>query len=543
MSGTKGELPAQLFTNVEAMTAPENGFDVVIVCCGTDAHMNYWQSRLEDGLGSILPATALPLAVSEQSWDGGSGSGAGNALGTLFAYRQAEEKAAERGMADMTAKLLAGEISVGMYHTAGKGTRLAPLPGSENNNKPAVRLPALVELKSGAKPITILEAVMKQTGVYAASRKGRLSVFIPTVPAEYTPAAHVDLLAKLGPMPSPAEWAANGLEKYGLVAVSASGEAAQVEKVTHEQATEMLGTLGPVTKVGTSLGSFSVTAVFLRELLAEYSAELEAKSGAKDTDPHWWMPLTLGLPAYIAMMAKKGASREDAEQDYARVQRVKAQSLAKGGASTMFGAVDVGQDCCWWDYGQLKLFKASMALVRSNEAEAALYRTFLEIPSRVNASEIGAATADDGSLVQGCQFMSGSVADSIACNVYAEHVEAEGAILINVTARKVIAKPGSVVYNVVDDSADGIRVEENIACVGVWDEEGASFLMKTDATEDQKQYWKVVREDMGNATSYHNIYEENLATDVMKVEDMRDEGHLSVRCTMASPDDATCAIL
>jgi len=26
--------------------------------------------------------------------------------------------------------------SVAIYHTAGKGTRLAPLPGAENNNKP-----------------------------------------------------------------------------------------------------------------------------------------------------------------------------------------------------------------------------------------------------------------------------------------------------------------------------------------------------------------------------------------------------------------------
>ena len=26
--------------------------------------------------------------------------------------------------------------AVAIYHTAGKGTRLAPLPGAENNNKP-----------------------------------------------------------------------------------------------------------------------------------------------------------------------------------------------------------------------------------------------------------------------------------------------------------------------------------------------------------------------------------------------------------------------
>jgi len=45
------------------------------------------------------------------------------------------------------------------FHTAGKGTRLAPLPGSENNNKPGVKLPATYG--TGA-PISILEGVVQQ---------------------------------------------------------------------------------------------------------------------------------------------------------------------------------------------------------------------------------------------------------------------------------------------------------------------------------------------------------------------------------------------
>jgi hypothetical protein len=74
--------------------------------------------------------------------------------------------------------LCIGGISVGLYHTAGKGTRLAPLPGAENNNKPGVKLPGSVKLADGSsKRITILESVIKQTGCYAKSRKGRLSVF------------------------------------------------------------------------------------------------------------------------------------------------------------------------------------------------------------------------------------------------------------------------------------------------------------------------------------------------------------------------------
>lgn len=74
-------------------------------------------------------------------------------------------------------RLLVVQISVGLYHTAGKGTRLAPMPGSENNNKPGVKLAVTADINGKPSPLTILESVVKQTGVYGKSRKGRLSVF------------------------------------------------------------------------------------------------------------------------------------------------------------------------------------------------------------------------------------------------------------------------------------------------------------------------------------------------------------------------------
>ena len=41
-------------------------------------------------------------------------------------------------------------------------------------------------------------------------------------------------------MPTADEWAAEGLQNYGLIAVNDKGQAAQVEKVTHETATRLL---------------------------------------------------------------------------------------------------------------------------------------------------------------------------------------------------------------------------------------------------------------------------------------------------------------
>ena len=94
--------------------------------------------------------------------------------------------------------------------------------------------------------MAVLEAVIRQTGLYA--RKGRLAVFwgdqvfLPSAPFDVTPTHHIDILCTLLPKaPSAQEWQAQGLDKYGLIAVmggdnSDKTEAAQVEKVSHETA-------------------------------------------------------------------------------------------------------------------------------------------------------------------------------------------------------------------------------------------------------------------------------------------------------------------
>ena len=213
--------------NALAAMLKVEGFDVIVICCGTSHQAAFWQARLERGRGVIVPQDATVLCVHED-WPGG----AGNGLGTLYAWTKAAKLAEDKGDSQLASKLASGSISAALYHTAGKGTRLAPLPGAENNNKPGVKLPATAPLgvDGAVVPLTILESVVKSTGIYASSRKGRLSVFwgdqvfVPTKSYEYdAKRAHADILCMLAPMPSAAEWAAKGLEKYGLVAVAKNG--------------------------------------------------------------------------------------------------------------------------------------------------------------------------------------------------------------------------------------------------------------------------------------------------------------------------------
>jgi hypothetical protein len=116
---------------VTAMTLPESRYDVTIVCTTDDYQAEFWMTKLKKGDDS----DAIVIAVSE---DWTNPSGAGNGLGTLYAWQKACKYAKDNLGRDLESQLKDGTISAALYHTAGKGTRLAPLPASENNNKPGV---------------------------------------------------------------------------------------------------------------------------------------------------------------------------------------------------------------------------------------------------------------------------------------------------------------------------------------------------------------------------------------------------------------------
>ena len=209
---------------------------------------------------------------------------------------------------------------------------------------------------------------------------GTIQVFVPSAGHCASGSHHVDILAQLGPMPTATEWSEKGLDKYGLIPVNEQGDASQVEKVTYETAMSLLKGFGKLAKVGPSLGSFSMTNEMMEVMLNEFAGELASKEAKMDTDPHFWMPLTLSKENYIAVMTKKGELDPDPATHWDRMVGVKTAIATKAPDKRLFGAVDVGCDGYWWDYGQLRLYVKNNLMMLGDTIEANAYKRFYKIP-------------------------------------------------------------------------------------------------------------------------------------------------------------------
>ena len=140
-------------------------------------------------------------------------------------------------------------------------------------------------------------------------------------------------------------------------------------------------------------------------------------------------------------------------------------------------------------------------------------------------SELGDAEVDAAASVFSCKFKSGSVGPKAAvAAVNAEEVQiGEGAIVINCAAKKIVAGKGALLYNIIDDSEDGITAEDGDVIVSVTDASGASVLLKSKTSICGGQAWKKVLD--GNANSFEDVHKQNKESDVSAIEKKRRELH------------------
>jgi len=426
--------------NLIDQAVPKNmGMDVIIVSTSNRQQELFWQNRLEKRIGNLLKKGTIAVAI-EEDWPGG----AGNSLGTLYTYLKGRQKIKELHGFDIQEIQQEG-ASIAIYHTAGQGTRLSPLTASEYNNKPGVKLPGLV---GENECITILEAVLKQTAIYAPSRKGRLSVFwgdqifIPSESCDYKPTHAIDILVKLNPMPSAEEWKEKGLDKYGLVAIDPKGNAQQIDKAAYSTIKNLIvqGKVSTQGGVGMSLGSFSLSYEMTNALLEEFGTELREKKAKMDVEPHVWMPTTLDEETYLNVMKKKGVHQSDSKPHHERMQKFKQKFLKQFPGHGYFGAVDVGSNCYWWDYGTIgSYYQTNLLLIKEGE-EAEAMRAFFRVK------------AVGGSCLINCKINKGKIINSVLVDVEANELNVENALMLDSKISNLSATD-TLMYNVEEKSS------------------------------------------------------------------------------------------
>ncbi|KAL3903907.1 MAG: hypothetical protein SGILL_010267 [Bacillariaceae sp.] len=326
--------------------------------------------------------------------------------------------------------------------------------------------------------------------------------------------------------PNAEEWKEQGLDKYGVIAVLKSEgdklpEAAQVEKVSHETATKMLEQLGTIGQVGPSLGSFSVSAAILKGLCDEYSIELHDKQSKLDTDPHFWMPMTLPEDSYVYLMSQKGVDEATSKAHYARMKSFSGSFLKDHSDMGLFGAVDVGKDACWWDYGQLKLYsKNSLLLLEDENPESKLLRKFLNVTSNpLNGEYASSNCMCLHSYAFDCNVANGTAKDSLLSHVTAQELNVDGAILVNCVAPKITAGKGCILYNIMSDRE--VVAEPGQVMVAVSEESGKIMEIKSRMDIDGGKVWKEVVE--GNPMSFEQVRNNNMNADIGKIDLKRQE--------------------
>lgn len=472
--------------------AASKGYDVIILSASSASEVLYWQDRLCSSRGIVSNSSCIIHSIIE---DWNDLNGAGNLLGTLYAWTKADALHRTHFGKSLMEELKDGK-SIAMYHIAGLGTRMAPLPGAEGSSKSGIKLPRLITLHDESVPITIMEAVILQTGPFARSRGGRLSVwwgdqvFIPCI-FDSPGTHHAEILAK------PVVFNRD-IENYGLLFFGEHGDARQREKMPFEAVRAYLAEEGKSEEcLALSLGSFSLSSSLLAALLGEYADELSKKVSRLNSDGDFWQPLTSRCDEYI----KTERSRENWERVQAFWKRFRS---AQGDTMRDFGGLNIGASY-WWDYGQLRLYRNNLLKMLSDDAEGRAVREFfgyIEGVPRCGGSMIGRAQLSN-CIVQGSTVETGTLENSIVINSTLNRAELRDSLVMESTVSGHLEGKGSISYRDLEEG--DLRLDENEVSCGVVIPPDQRFRMKVRIDDNGKNHWK--EKIMGNRYSFAELRE------------------------------------
>jgi hypothetical protein len=285
-------------------------------------------------------------------------------------------------------------------------------------------------------------------------------------------------------------------------------------------------------------------------------------------------------------MVTKNETEATAGAHHDRMTAFKSKLLSSHPEKAVFGAIDVGTECYWWDYGLLSLYQKNNMLALDDTEEAASLRAYLRIPEdRAQSSELGNdVQVTNGSVVLASVVKEGEIDHTIASRVVTGKCDAHGAsrtlvpvrprwrgerrslrtfpgvslrpalafnprprrlstplltplnstptfarmerpsgcLLINVTARSIKAR-NCVIYNVVDDSEDGLVLPDGAVLTNVFVPGREKLVQSSSTTTDGGKVFKVRLTP--NPFSFEGVYKMNQSTDVKEAYKLGAEAH------------------
>ena len=461
------------------------GMDVIIVSTDTLYQEELCQRHLEGLLGDLIKPTAKVVAVHED-WPGG----AGNGLGTLYAYQKAQKKLKERYGIDLKEVQLKG-ASVAIYHTAGQGKRLSPLTGSEHNNKSSVKLPSFVGKHKSF--MTLLDGVLKQTAFLAQNRKGRLSVFwgdqifISSTPMHTPPNHHVEMFVQSAKWPDQQEWERSRWSQYGVVFFNENNDALLFEKPTFPFLEKLKKGKKLYKNTSKSLGCFSLSTPLTFALLDLFQEELAQKKGKYDTDPTFWMATTLPLETYLESLPNSSSELHQRMQTFAKA------FCNAFSESPFLGATDIGAHSVWSDYGTVDQYFYNLLKLTETTPEGDAMRTFFGLKLDLA----------NQSILLNSNISSSRFHRSIVMGTTCDRFEGNACVMINSQIRSGTGQK-TLLYNVHEKEL--LDLKEGFLRADAFIED-RHVKLSTVLGRDGKKDWS--QRLPGNALSYEEVYQLN----------------------------------
>ncbi len=447
-----------------------NGFDWVIVVSSNKEQAKFWQNRLQYLKGQVIGKNTK-IFCQEEDWQ----DGAGQLLGTLYAFKKASQKI------DLLKELGRGK-KIAIYHTAGQGKRIAPLSFSEKGNKPAIKLPKLVKLNKKKVPATILETAIYSTQIFASTREGRLCVFwgdqifIPSKEINFGEDSPVEIFSIWQKSPTTKkEWQKNW-QSYGVLIPAKIRGVLQREKIPWQEFLKFKTNL-----VGKSVGSFSISSVLFKELLEEFKIELNKKVGRLETDFHLWMPLTSSKKDYL----KRGGG----SAHFTRIERLKRFLERENPNSILIKETDLGEKTFWWDFGQLSLYQKNLIKTLSQNLEGKILRKFFELDRFFIKTKSQKNTEIKNSIVIDSQ-VKGKIENSLVFGVKSENLRIKNALVINSRTQDFFGQD-ALLYNLLESERVVLEKEEVLTEIPLNSSlKEKSVRIKTKLNRDGKKDWQ-----------------------------------------------------